>query len=66
VPSTVLATIRGVALLILPVAVAVWLARRMKIRRERIHQAETEFHDAETLAREQAIIDAMEADFHRP
>jgi Flp pilus assembly protein TadB len=55
-----------VALLILPVAVAVWVARRMKIRRERIHQAETEFNDAETLAREQAIIDAMEADFHRP
>lgn len=61
-----LATIRSVALLILPVAVAVWVARRMKIRRERIHQAETEFQDAENLAREQAIIDAMEADFHRP
>jgi hypothetical protein len=54
------------ALLILPVALAVWIARRMKIRRERIHQAETEHYEAETLAREQAIIDAMEADFHRP
>jgi hypothetical protein len=57
---------RVVALLILPVAVAVWIARRMKVRRERLHQAETEVLDAETLAREQAIIDAMEADFHRP
>jgi hypothetical protein len=62
----VLATIRTVALLILPVAVAVWIARRMRIRRERIHEAETEFLHAETLAREQAIIDDMEADFHRP
>jgi hypothetical protein len=62
----VLATIRTVALLILPVAVAVWIARRLRIRRERNHEAETEFLHAETLAREQAIIDAMEADFHRP
>jgi hypothetical protein len=57
---------RVVALLILPVAVAVWIARRMKVRRERLHQAETEVLDAETWAREQAIIDAMEADFNRP
>jgi hypothetical protein len=55
-----------VALLILPVAVAVWIARRIKRRRERTHRVEVELLDAETLAREQAIIDAMEADFHRP
>jgi hypothetical protein len=62
----VFATIRSVALLILPVAVAVWIARRIKVRRERLHQAEAEYLEAETLAREQAIIEAMEADFHRP
>jgi hypothetical protein len=52
-------------LLMLVVVALVWLKRRLTLRRERLSAAEEALAEAERLAREQAIIAEMEADFLR-
>jgi hypothetical protein len=50
-------------LLMLMVVALVWLKRRLTLRRERLSAAEEARAEVERLAREQAIIAEMEADF---
>jgi hypothetical protein len=52
-------------LLMLVVVALVWLRRRLTLRRARLSAAEEARTETERLAREQAIIAEMEADFLR-
>jgi hypothetical protein len=52
-------------LLMLVVVASVWIKRRLTLRRARLAAAEEARAEAERLAREEAIIAHMEADFLR-
>ena len=53
-----------VAVVLLPVVVFVWIARRLRIRREQHDLAERALAEAEAIRREQEIVDDLEARFN--
>jgi hypothetical protein len=53
-----------VAIVLLPVVVFVWIARRLRIRREQHDLAERALAEAEAIRREQEIVDDLEARFN--